>query len=138
MESRPAVGTVRNCMFPAAMSAACWANPSRSQPASITRDCCATPTSAPSRAGSVSVPPARTLSATAARNTCWRRMRDRSPSGSPCRWRTNASASVPEIVCGPAGRCAPDSGSSTGLRRHTSTPPIAVVRLWKPSRLISA
>ena len=77
---------------PAAMPDPCRANASRSQPWSRTTDWCATVISPRSFAGSVRVPPLRILAATAARNTCWRRMRERSPSGRPWRWRTNASA----------------------------------------------
>ena len=49
--SAPAVGMVTNAMSPFAMSAASWAKPSRSQPESITTDCWATASSAPSADG---------------------------------------------------------------------------------------
>ena len=136
--SGPRVGMVRKRRLPAAMSDACRANASRSQSASMTSADCSTSISPASLVGSVRVWLDSTLSATAARKTCWRRIRERSPSGSPCRCRTKDSAAAPEIVCGPAAKRAPDSGSFTGAFRHTSTPPIVVVRVWKPYRLTSA
>ena len=88
--------------------------------------------------GSASVPAESTCRASPARNTCCRRTRSKSPPVRLSRCRTKASASAPEIRCGPAGKSAPEFLSLVACFRQTSTPPTALLISEKLSRLTSA